>query len=662
MHKFCRNPLYRKKLDTKTVFVGDVPIGGDNPIVIQSMTNTDTMDTRACVEQIRRLSDCGCQIVRLATPTVKSARNLENIRNELHRVSCFIPIAADVHFQSKIAFEAVKYADKVRINPGNFYEKVDFKHREYSDELNNEAIKLIEGEMVRLIEQAKRYDVALRIGVNHGSLSERMMRKYGNTIEGMVESAMEFLILFQKHHYDNLVFSMKSSSTAVMIGAYRQLVERMRDTGTYYPLHLGVTEAGFGMEARIKSSVGIGSLLADGLGDTIRVSLTEPPMNEIPVAKSLIEVYSDNITQTQSETISDYINSPPFAETLFDKDKRKHSGVISLRELLIGNDYPVRVELNLDKAHTKDLSQLETYFKDETFPIEIININDEHMTDELLNHTLSYNIPVSMNVSSIETLKRCYKSVDKIIVNIKDSINDALLDEARSYCEKYSKVLQINFNTKYSNWEMLADKVLSDNHLTNKVLGLVSVDLVHSYRRLWLIAQKHKLNPVLNIINPLQQKHRNQNEKALLKMASEMGNLLIDGFGSIISLNIGNNGIDTVLSYAYTVLQSSGVRSTQAEFISCPACGRTQFDIEKTAELVKRHTKHLKGVKIAVMGCIVNGPGEMGDADFGYIGGSKGKVNLYVKGERVSRNIEEEEALSELIKLIRKHGKWIEPR
>ncbi len=667
MLNFCESPLYGKRLRTKTVFVGNVPIGGNHPIVIQSMTNTDPLDTKSSVEQIRRLADAGCQIVRLATPSMESARNLENIRNKLVRLSCDVPIVADVHFQSKIAFEVVKYADKVRINPGNFYEKVKFKNRDYTDELNNEALKHIEEEFVRLIEQAKPNGVALRIGVNHGSLSERIMKRFGNTVEGMVESAMEYLTIARRHNFEDIVFSMKSSDTPIMIEAYRLLVDRMRQTGECLPLHLGVTEAGFGIDARIKSAVGIGSLMADGIGDTIRVSLTEPPVNEIPVARQLIELYRKNYPKSSSTSVNEIITNDADIESLFDKRKREQTSQIQLKRLKVGGDSPVRVELNINNAKDLDLPRLENYAQKRDTPLEAIRLNANIVTVEILHQISIYNASLSLDITAITQLKEYCNIADKINVNLISRNDIALLREAEAFCQKYEKAIQINFNAldkdDNKDWSGLADEVLSQWTYPNTILGVVSDDVIHDYRLLLLIARKYNLNPMLNLISPkLPYQQTNKSEKSLtLKMASELGSLLVDGFGSIITLNLIDNNIDEALNKAYTILQASGVRFTKTEFVSCPSCGRTQFDIEKTSAIVKQHTEHLIGVKIAVMGCIVNGPGEMGDADFGYIGSGKGKVNLYVKGECVRKGIPEGQALDELINLIKEQGKWIDP-
>jgi len=620
-YKYCESLLYRKRLKTIEVNVGNVKIGGDNPIVVQSMLNVPTTNIQACVNQTIELHQAGCQLVRLAVPNLESVRNLEEIKNNLLQRNCNVPLVADVHFQSNIAIECAKYVEKVRINPGNFCEITHYNKTNPIEKIKNEPLKHIEETFSKLIEIAETRKIAIRIGVNHGSLSNRILSLYGNTVNGMVESAIEYLQIAKKLNFHNIVISMKASNPKTMIEAYRMLVNRMYSFGTLYPLHIGVTEAGFGVTGRVKSSVGIGSLLVDGLGDTIRVSLTENPVNEIPVAKELANLYNQNQIE---ETITKNTN----IIILSQKPTRVLSKVIRINDIEIGGDNAVIVERVSHIANNNK----DTY-------------NQKHRPIEL----------VSIDIDSISSLKNYLEDYYKFNIQIEHIDDIALLSNAIELVKNRNKIIQINFVCN-NNWMETVEKCLSTINNNNIIIGLISNDIVHNYRILYtFLLNKGFNNPVNIIVDSL-----NKNTVDVLKASSELGSLFNDGFGNIVSIR-NYDDIIYAINIIYDILQACNIRITSAEIVSCPSCGRTQYNIEKTATLIKSKLSHLKGLKIAVMGCIVNGVGEMGNADFGYIGGKKGKVNLYMKKTCVKKNIDEKDALNELISIIKQAGKWEEP-
>jgi (E)-4-hydroxy-3-methylbut-2-enyl-diphosphate synthase len=551
------------------------------------MITCDTMDTEASIAQTMELAAAGCEIVRITAPTVKDSRNLENIVKGLRERGCDVPIVADIHFKPDAAMEAAKWVDKVRINPGNYADSKKFLIREYSDEQYTAELQRIRERFAPLVELCQQRGIAMRIGTNHGSLSDRIMNRYGDTPLGMVESAFEFARIARDLDYHAFVFSMKSSNPKVMIAAYRLLVARLDEEGPdwNYPIHLGVTEAGEGEDARIKSAIGIGSLLADGIGDTIRVSLTEDSIHEIPVAKALIQ----NIRKTPSPE-----RRAPNIEVSFDpfSYQRRATETIERDGVRVGGEELMRVvirEASFEKiAHKIDkMGDYKPEIVYENAQIEEIDPRDE---------------------SSIARLNENSRAR---FVTVTDDIDLAVIAAFRLLAAKL-----------HARHPILLKDVFN--------CGLRSVD-----------CGKDFLN-------------------TLLTAATNIGSLLCDGIGDAILVQ-GEEAPGQSLRLSYNILQAAGSRIFKTDYVACPSCGRTLFNLQTTTAKIKADTLHLKGVKIAIMGCIVNGPGEMADADFGYVGGAPGKVNLYVGKTPVKFNIPEAEAVDRLKDLIREHGKWVEP-
>ncbi|MSU36540.1 MAG: 4-hydroxy-3-methylbut-2-en-1-yl diphosphate synthase [Pedosphaera sp.] len=587
---YCSSPWFHDRRLTRGVIVGvpgagGVVIGGCNPVVRQSMLTCDTMDTGSCVQQTLDLVAVGCELVRITAPTVKDAANLENIVRELRKKSCQVPIVADIHFKPDAAMEAVKWVEKVRVNPGNYADKKKFAVKEYDDADYAEELRRVENAFTPLVLEAHRRNCALRIGTNHGSLSDRIMNRYGDTPLGMVESALEFARVCRRHNYHRFVFSMKSSNPKVMIECYRLLVARLQEEGPdwNYPVHLGVTEAGEGEDGRIKSAIGIGSLLCDGLGDTIRVSLTEDSPREIAVCNDLLDQIPV-LSATQA---------PPFAPPALSWDpftfKRRESAEISLGDVACGDEQTVRVVVTQDvfdkvapRISPKADVKPEAIFED-------LNLLELDPTREI----------------SIENI-----NCETQLVTVKDGL---LLPTITAF-------------------------------------RLLAVQLARLGRR----------NPILLkdclTFGPVPL----SSEIALLRAAVTLGSLLADGIGDAILVR-GESGAGQSLRLAFNILQAAGCRSFKTDYVACPSCGRTLFNLQTVTARIKARTEHLKGVKIAIMGCIVNGPGEMADADFGYVGGAPGKINLYVGKKPVKFNIPEAEAVDLLVDLIKEHRKWFEP-
>jgi 1-hydroxy-2-methyl-2-(E)-butenyl 4-diphosphate synthase len=588
--RYCESPFVYKRRKTREVVIGDpknggVIIGGDHPVVAQSMLTCDTMDTAECVKQTLELVAVGCQIVRITAPTVKDAANLQNIVEELRKRGCRVPIVADIHFKPEAAMEAVKWVEVVRVNPGNYADSKKFAIKEYTDEQYAAELKRIEEKFTPLVLECKRLGRALRIGTNHGSLSDRIMNRYGDTPLGMVESALEFARIARKHDFHNFKFSMKSSNPKVMIECYRLLVARLEQEGPdwNYPIHLGVTEAGEGEDGRIKSAIGIGSLLCDGLGDTIRVSLTEDSPHEIPVCRDLI-AQVPVMTVTQSSLESGLQNEFSFDPFHFE---RRSTPEIELNPTFkCGGEQPVRVvvtQATWDKVAPKLSPKAD--------------VKPEAVYEDL-------------NVAEIDPTQDFEINCDTQLVTVKDGV--ALPPIAA--------------------FRLLAAKL--------KRLGRENPILLKDC----LSFETTPLEPKI----------------ALLRASMVIGSLLADGIGDAILVR-GESGAGQSLRLAYNILQAAGCRSFKTDYVACPSCGRTLFNLQTVTARIKARTEHLKGVKIAIMGCIVNGPGEMADADFGYVGGAPGKINLYVGKTPIKFNIPEAEAVERLVDLIKEHGKWVEP-
>ncbi len=579
---------YQRRL-TREVNVGGVGIGGANPIRVQSMITSDTMDTGASMQQTLDLAAAGCEIVRITAPTVKDAANLEQIVNGLRERGCHVPIVADIHFKPEAAMEAAKWVQKVRVNPGNYADSKKFKVIEYTDEEYAAELSRIRERFSPLVQYCKEQGIAMRIGTNHGSLSDRIMNRYGDTPLGMVESALEFARIARDLDYHAFVFSMKASNPKVMIQAYRLLVARLeeldaREGGWNYPIHLGVTEAGDGEDGRIKSAIGIGSLLNDGIGDTVRVSLTEDAIHEIPVAQALVGPFNARSNETEPTFTEVPLGYNPF------EYRRRNSARMEICGVPLGGEETVRVFTSQEKwnavAHKLDrLGDFKPEIVLEASGVTAIDPRDDAA------------------VAAVNG------SAEPKLITVADGLDLPVIAAFR----------------------LLASRVLEQHPILLK-------DTLH----------------------PVPTGTETDFVRTLLTSAAAIGSLLCDGIGDAIIIQ-GEPAPGQSLRLSYNTLQAAGARIFKTDYVACPSCGRTLFNLQETTARIKAATSHLKGVKIAIMGCIVNGPGEMADADFGYVGGAPGKINLYVGKQPVKFNIPQDEAVDRLKDLIREHGKWVDP-
>jgi (E)-4-hydroxy-3-methylbut-2-enyl-diphosphate synthase len=639
LKSYCESTLWYKRIKTKEVHVGDVVIGGLHPLVVQSMTNTDTDDIVKTVDQIMELADVGCEIVRVTAPSIRSAENLEKIVNLLRAKNYTVPIVADIHFTPNAAMKAAEFVEKIRINPGNFVDKKKFEILEYTNEQYQDELKRIEDKFIPFIEVVKKYNRAIRIGTNHGSLSDRIMNRYGDTASGMVESAFEFAKICEENQFENFLFSMKASNPQVMIEAYRLLQARMIENNEIYPLHLGVTEAGDGEDGRIKSFIGINSLLADGLGDTIRVSLTESPIKEIPVAKQIANFFN-NYVENQKCNIVEKKRS-------FFEYKKRNSTELSELFSFEHDFFPVFA------SHSKKLSTLTAQ---DLSAIEKPMLTDDQCADKIILNLCDLNdlsvLKTIMNDSAIDK--------KKLLISIKEI---SLLEEVESLGLEIAIPSSLASKVKSNNVKAIDLEFSRDNWkdelLEYDFSGLDENILIYS-SQINEISFYRILNE-LNLKNPILVSYftsKKDNNSSMLA-ATVAGAALCDGIGNGILIQIEDNYLES-LTLSYNILQACRLRMSKTEYISCPSCGRTLFDLEETTAEIKKYTGHLKGVKIAVMGCIVNGPGEMADADFGYVGSGPGKINLYVGKNLVKRNINSKDAVKELIELMKTHDMWLE--
>jgi (E)-4-hydroxy-3-methylbut-2-enyl-diphosphate synthase len=610
---YCANPFSYRRRVSREVKVGRVGIGGNNPIRVQSMITCDTMDTEASVGQTMELAQAGCEIVRITAPTVKDAANLQHIVRGLRERGCDVPIVADIHFKPEAAMEAAKWVEKVRINPGNYADSKKFKIIEYTDEQYAAELTRIRQRFTPLVELCKERRIAMRIGTNHGSLSDRIMNRYGDTPLGMVESALEFARIARDLDYHDFVFSMKSSNPKVMIAAYRLLVARLDEEGPdwNYPIHLGVTEAGEGEDARIKSAIGIGSLLADGIGDTIRVSLTEDSIHEIPVARALAEIAPQLASQSEIQNSKAEISFDPFSYN------RRATEMISVAAVC-------------DRRP------------------------DDEETSEAIEdggHRPWLQVPLGgAELVRVFIRRAQYKKIAHKIDRMGDYKPEIDYEEA--------KVVEIDPRDE----ESIARINSSNEPQLVTVRDGIDLPVIPAVRL--LAAKLQARHPIL-----LKDKLEDEGPRAgdrkdflqtMLVASINIGSLLCDGIGDAILVQ-GEEAPGQSMRLSYNILQAAGTRIFKTDYVACPSCGRTLFNLQTTTARIKEATLHLKGVKIAIMGCIVNGPGEMADADFGYVGGAPGKVNLYVGKTPVKFNIPEVEAVERLKDLIREHGKWVEP-
>jgi (E)-4-hydroxy-3-methylbut-2-enyl-diphosphate synthase len=595
MH-YCQSPFFFHRRPTRAVVVGDparggVIIGGGRPVVMQSMLTCDTMNTAECVKQTLELVAVGCQIVRITAPTVKDAANLQPIVRELRARGCLTPIVADIHFKPEAALEAAKWVEMVRINPGNYADSKKFAVKEYSDEQYAAELRRIEERFTPLVTRSKELGRALRIGTNHGSLSDRIMNRFGDTPLGMVESALEFARIARQNDFYNFKFSMKSSNPKVMIECYRLLVARLAELGPdwNYPIHLGVTEAGDGEDGRIKSAIGIGSLLCDGLGDTIRVSLTEDSRNEIAVCRdllALVPTLSNHAPTEPDSRLPDWSSLKPSFDPFVYQRRPAPEIDLGLDGAKCGGEQTVRVVVT---RATWDKLAPKIRPKDDVKPEAVYE---------------------DLNLLEIDPTRDFEVNCETQLISVRDGVALPAITAFR----------------------LLAARL--------KRLGRNNPILLKDCLNFESAPPEPKI--------------------ALLRAAVVIGSLLADGIGDAILIR-GEPGAGQSLRLAYNILQAAGCRTFKTDYVACPSCGRTLFDLQSVTARIKARTEHLKGVKIAIMGCIVNGPGEMADADFGYVGGAPGKINLYVGKQPIKFNIPEAEAVDRLVDLIREHGKWAEP-
>lgn len=681
MQLYCNSLTEYSRLKTLEVKIGDLLLGNFNPIRVQTMTTTDTMDTLATVEQSIRCIEAGAELVRITAPSKKEAENLLNIKNELRRRGYHTPLVADIHFTPNAAEIAARIVEKVRVNPGNYIDKKKFDFIEYTDAEYNEEIERIRQRFTPLIKICKEYGTAMRIGTNHGSLSDRIMSRYGDTPMGMVESAMEFLRVARGESYHNIVLSMKSSNPQVMVQAYRLLIQQMdAEFGECYPLHLGVTEAGDGEDGRVKSAAGIGTLLEDGIGDTIRVSLTEDPEFEIPVCRDLVKRYENgkressngNGANGQQSAIANL--QPALKYDPFNYKRRETFAVDNIG----GTHVPV-VVADLSKIEHITPASLQgvgyTYNEaTDKWAISDAAADYIYTGDQLLNFALPGTLKVISNPSAWE------KAEDKakhLPIYSAQQFVDA--------CNSNQPQSDIYFVMVGS--ENLADGVLNkllavitEKGIAHKVVLCTyseNKNAMQSVRSIFVeLLNKGVKNPAILICDS----HWQTADEHLIHYSTECGALLLDGFGDGICLGMakasyqlassmnasGRNYLNNttpeqfINSTAFTILQATRTRISKTEYISCPSCGRTLFDLQETTAKIRARTNHLKGVKIAIMGCIVNGPGEMADADFGYVGSGVGKITLYKGKEVVKRNVDSTIAVDALINLLKENEAWVE--
>jgi (E)-4-hydroxy-3-methylbut-2-enyl-diphosphate synthase len=649
LYKYNDSLIQYKRRLTRVVNIGDLPMGGIYPIRVQSMTTVDTMDTMGSVEQIKRMVDAGCEYVRITAPSVKEAENLKHIKTALLKENIKVPLIADIHFTPNAAELAARLVEKVRINPGNYADKKKFETIEYTNDSYQAELDRIEEKFVPLIKICKEYGTAMRIGTNHGSLSDRILSRYGDTPLGMVESALEFLRICEAHNYYNIVLSMKASNTRVMVQAYRLLVQKLNEEKLQaYPLHLGVTEAGEAEDGRIKSAVGIGALLEDGLGDTIRVSLTEAPEMEIPVARKLVDRYTHRSSHAPIQSINTDVHNP------FEYHKRETIEIAN-----IGAHQVPRVIADFShRSHLSvaDLKSIGHFYLPALDKWSMNDLGADYIYSG--QHKIPFMLPNGLK-----------EIVDADIwKGLNDTAHVYPLFHARWYLADVIKHPNLNF--------VLVDSSEISDDFINQIKSDRSVVLVLKTRN------EHAMADVRSVFYKFKDKniqvpvvikrtyHSMDEEQLTLYSSTDMGGLLIDGFGDGVMLS-SSELIENDPSFkfqkllndlSFGILQAARTRMSKTEYISCPSCGRTLFDLQETTAMIRKRTDHLKGVKIGIMGCIVNGPGEMADADYGYVGVGKDKIALYRGQEVVKKSVPSANAVDELIEIIKEDGNWLEPQ
>ncbi|TGE12241.1 (E)-4-hydroxy-3-methylbut-2-enyl-diphosphate synthase [Hymenobacter elongatus] len=648
---YCPSLTEYKRRLSREVKIGDLPMGGLHPIRVQSMTTVDTMDTLGSVEQTLRMVAAGCEYVRITAPSMKEAQNLLEIRKELRKRGCAVPLIADIHFTPNAAELAARIVEKVRVNPGNYADKKKFDIIEYTDASYAAEVDRIRERFRPLVQICKQYGTAMRIGTNHGSLSDRILSRYGDTPLGMVESALEFLRLCEEENYYNVVLSMKASNTQVMVQAYRMLVQKLDEEGLQpYPLHLGVTEAGEAEDGRIKSAVGIGTLLEDGLGDTVRVSLTEAPEAEAPVAKALIDRYTNRAAQAKPIRPVDVVPIDPFQYHRRHTHEVLNFGGQNVPRVITDLSRLPRLEYAdlraaghlyssfLDKFQMSDLGADYIYTGEQPVPFMLPNGLKEIVTHRAWVDAGQRpdHFPLLTVCSYLADFPKLHPQLNFVIVEL-DALDASLLAELRADA---TVVLVLSTTNAHAMPEMRrAFFELLNAGVTCPVV----------VRRFY------------SLTDP---------QQTQLDAATDVGGLLIDGLGDGISLctdllpeqpqETWLRDIDQLNQLSFGILQAARTRMSKTEYISCPSCGRTLFDLQETTAMIRKRTDHLKGIKIGIMGCIVNGPGEMADADYGYVGVGKGKIALYRGQDVIKKSVPEERAVDELIELMREDGRWVE--
>lgn len=676
MKLYCNSLTEYSRLKTREVKVGDLLIGNFNPIRLQTMTTNDTLNTIATVEETIRCINAGAELVRITAPSKKEAENLLNIKNELRKRGYHTPLVADIHFTPNAAEIAARIVEKVRVNPGNYVDKKKFEQIDYTDAKYADELRRIREKFTPLVKICKEYGTAMRIGTNHGSLSDRIMSRYGDTPMGMVESAMEFLRISRDENYHNIVLSMKASNTQVMVQAYRLLVQQMEEEfGEAYPLHLGVTEAGDGEDGRVKSAVGIGTLLEDGIGDTVRVSLTEDSEFEIPVCRDLVKRY-ELIEKPKDHKVHEKIlckipglntDALPYSPVQYNRRKTFEVGNIG------GHQVPVVIAdlSKLNHIKPKDLEAVGYTYNE---ALDKWNISDSAADYIFIGYqSLDFALPGTLKVIVFPPAYDLQENKEKYFP----------IFDAKTYIQNTDEKAAINFITL----DCFSDEgdsfqyldALANDKTVVFCLKSERKNSMQAIRRVFIELLQRKIeNPVIILVDSSWQ----TTDEHLIHFSTEAGGLFIDGFGDGISLDLSSNAYDDLSANyrsasgrnyqkntsaeqflntsAFSILQATRTRISKTEYISCPSCGRTLFDLQETTAKIRAVTNHLKGVKIAIMGCIVNGPGEMADADFGYVGSGVGKITLYKGKEVVKRNVDSEIAVDELINLLKENGAWVE--
>ncbi len=637
MKPFCEDLFGYKRIKTLSVTIGELTMGGDAPIRVQSMTTADTMNTEATVAESIRMIEAGCELVRITAPSKNEAENLRNIREDLHKLGYNTPLVADIHFTPNAAEIAARIVEKVRVNPGNYADKKKFEEIVYTDESYLTELKRIRERFIPLVEICKEHGTAMRIGTNHGSLSDRILSRYGDTPEGMVESAMEFIRICIDCNYKNLVISMKASNPQVMVQAYRLLVQTLLETGEVFPLHLGVTEAGDGEDGRIKSAIGIGALLEDGIGDTVRVSLTEAPEAEMPVAKLLVDRYANRNSES-------HIPKEEIPIDFFAYSRRHTHEVLNLG----GKNVP---RVFADYSNRESITAASLFAVGYAYSIDMDKWN---LSDSACDYLFVGKNPVNFEIPGTLAVVMEYEAW----LQNKNKERHFPVLSCNEYLQPNERSGELNF----------VEVELED--LTESFLSVLKSDatVVLLLKTSHQCAVQHRRAAIFRLMNHgvtcpvvLSSKYDLDEEAYTLYSSTDVGALLLDGLGDGVLISNTHSSLAKSNAIAFGILQATRTRISRTEYISCPSCGRTLFDLQETTAKIRSRTSHLKGVKIGIMGCIVNGPGEMADADYGYVGTGVGKITLYKEKNVVKKNIDEAQAVDELISLIKEYGDWVEP-